>query len=94
MRGWADRREPGPEMNRLYALECALSVTGMNADHRLRIRPSQLLPVALALAATVLASLANNLPASAVAAVALGASAIDADGGEMNQNIWKMKGRQ
>ncbi|HMC36065.1 MAG TPA: molybdopterin oxidoreductase, partial [Myxococcales bacterium] len=38
-------------MNRLYAVECALSVTGMNADHRLRIRPSRLLPVALALAA-------------------------------------------
>ncbi|HKB77267.1 MAG TPA: Fe-S-cluster-containing hydrogenase, partial [Myxococcales bacterium] len=51
LRGWADRREPGPEMNRLYAVECALSVTGMNADHRLRIRPSQLVPVALALAA-------------------------------------------
>src|SRR6266481_2221648 len=51
LRGWADRREPGPEMNRLYAVECALSVTGMNADHRLRIRPSQLAPIALALAA-------------------------------------------
>ena len=51
MRAWADRREPGPQMNRLYAIECALSVTGMNADHRLRIRPSQLDPVALALAA-------------------------------------------
>src|SRR6266481_2733009 len=51
LRGWADRREPGPEMNRLYAVECALSVTGMNADHRLRIRPSQLVPIALALAA-------------------------------------------
>ncbi|HYV67348.1 MAG TPA: Fe-S-cluster-containing hydrogenase [Myxococcales bacterium] len=51
LRAWADRREPGPSMNRLYAVECALSVTGMSADHRLRIRPSQLLPVALALAA-------------------------------------------
>jgi Fe-S-cluster-containing dehydrogenase component len=51
MRAWADKREPGPLMNRLYAVECALSVTGMNADHRLRIRPSQLLPVALALVA-------------------------------------------
>jgi len=51
MRAWADKREPGPGMNRLYAVECALSVTGMNADHRLRIRPSQLAPNALALAA-------------------------------------------
>ena len=51
LRAWADRREPGPQMNRLYAVECALSVTGMNADHRLRIRPSQLAPFALALAA-------------------------------------------
>jgi len=53
MRAWADKREPGPEMNRLYAVECALSVTGMNSDHRLRIRPSQLAPIALALAAKV-----------------------------------------
>ena len=51
MRSWADKREPSAEMNRLYAIECSMSVTGMSADHRLRVAPSHLERVALALAA-------------------------------------------
>jgi Fe-S-cluster-containing dehydrogenase component len=51
MRAWADKREPGREMNRLYAAECNLTVTGMNADHRIAATPSQITTVALALAA-------------------------------------------
>ena len=38
-------------MNRLYAVEAMLTTTGANADHRLAIRPSQIEPVAQALAA-------------------------------------------
>ncbi|MBX3275092.1 MAG: 4Fe-4S dicluster domain-containing protein [Sandaracinaceae bacterium] len=44
-RGFArgrDIRAPEQPMNRLYALEGTLSVTGMNADHRLRLAPSQI----------------------------------------------------
>ncbi len=38
-------------MNRLYAVECALSNTGGVADHRLALRPSQIEPFVQALAA-------------------------------------------
>jgi molybdopterin-containing oxidoreductase family iron-sulfur binding subunit len=65
MRQWADKRVPpeGPgnsqnEMGRLYAVETNLTVTGMNADHRLRLRPSQLDRFGLAL----LGRLATSVP--------------------------------
>jgi molybdopterin-containing oxidoreductase family iron-sulfur binding subunit len=38
------------EMNRLYVVESAYSVTGAAADHRLRVRPSEIAPLVLALA--------------------------------------------
>ena len=43
-RGFAEGRtvrSTESEMNRLYAVESTLSVTGMSADHRLRVSPSQ-----------------------------------------------------
>jgi len=49
-REFAARREPGPEMNRLYVAEAQMSVTGGTADHRLRMKPSQVLPFARAVA--------------------------------------------
>ncbi|MGQ0506182.1 MAG: TAT-variant-translocated molybdopterin oxidoreductase, partial [Myxococcaceae bacterium] len=52
-RAFADRRVPPAPMNRLYVAESRLSVTGMSADHRLRAKPSQLHPLALALGAAV-----------------------------------------
>ncbi len=36
------RADGGAEMNRLYAVEAALSLTGANADHRLRLRSSRI----------------------------------------------------
>ncbi|TMA28468.1 MAG: 4Fe-4S dicluster domain-containing protein [Deltaproteobacteria bacterium] len=48
MKDWAARRVP-PNMARLYAVEAHLSVTGMNADHRLRLKPSQVHRFGLAL---------------------------------------------
>jgi molybdopterin-containing oxidoreductase family iron-sulfur binding subunit len=49
-RDFAEAREPGPGMNRLYVTEGTMSVTGGFADHRLRLRPSSIPEVALALA--------------------------------------------
>jgi molybdopterin-containing oxidoreductase family iron-sulfur binding subunit len=51
-REFASRRTPGPgaEMNRLYAAEAHLSTTGAVADHRIRMRPSEVLAFARAVA--------------------------------------------
>jgi len=50
MAAWAEKRDPsrGP-MGRLYAVETNLTVTGMNADHRLRLKPTELQRFGLAL---------------------------------------------
>ena len=50
---WAALRridETGGDLSRLYAVEGRYSITGTNADHRLRIAPSQVSAVAFALA--------------------------------------------
>ncbi|MBI3191451.1 MAG: TAT-variant-translocated molybdopterin oxidoreductase, partial [Pedosphaera parvula] len=46
---------PGDSMNRLYAVEGVFSLTGANADHRLRVPTSQVLAVAAGIAAEVVA---------------------------------------
>ncbi|HVE84302.1 MAG TPA: TAT-variant-translocated molybdopterin oxidoreductase [Myxococcales bacterium] len=53
-RQFADRRDPekGP-LNRLYAVESLLSITGGMADHRLALRPSEIGAFALLLAGEV-----------------------------------------
>lgn len=53
-RQFATRRKadrPTDDMSRLYAVESSWTVTGTNADHRLRLKPSLLGPFALALGA-------------------------------------------
>jgi molybdopterin-containing oxidoreductase family iron-sulfur binding subunit len=72
-REFAERREPGPEMSRLYVAEAQLSVTGACADHRLRMRPSQVLAFGRAVAGRLasrhglaqLAALGGPMPAEA-----------------------------
>ena len=49
-RQFAARRTPGPTMNRLYVVEPTPSVTGMSADHKLRLRAGDVVSVAVALA--------------------------------------------
>jgi molybdopterin-containing oxidoreductase family iron-sulfur binding subunit len=49
-RAFSARREPGPDMNRLYVVEPAMTVTGSMADHRLRVRGSEVAGFAAALA--------------------------------------------
>jgi MoCo/4Fe-4S cofactor protein with predicted Tat translocation signal len=49
-REFADRRVPESRMNRLYAVEPTVTVTGLNADHRLRVKPSEVANVGRALA--------------------------------------------
>jgi molybdopterin-containing oxidoreductase family iron-sulfur binding subunit len=52
-RRFADHRVPDGTMSRLYAAESALTITGAGADHRLRVRSSQIAELALALLAAV-----------------------------------------
>jgi molybdopterin-containing oxidoreductase family iron-sulfur binding subunit len=63
-RGWAERRSPGPEMSRLYVIEPSLTITGTMADHRQRVKGSEVellmraLVVAVAKMRTALSPLA------------------------------------
>jgi MoCo/4Fe-4S cofactor protein with predicted Tat translocation signal len=52
-RAFADHRVPENEMSRLYVAESALTVTGAAADHRLRVRSSDVAELAQALLAAV-----------------------------------------
>src|SRR5579859_6097333 len=57
IRRFAQRRhieKPGDSLNRLYVAESLMSVTGFNADHRLRVPSSTVLQLAGALAAEIL----------------------------------------
>jgi molybdopterin-containing oxidoreductase family iron-sulfur binding subunit len=71
IRGFAKRRKTEKAtdtMNRLYAVEGLMTLTGVNADHRLRVPTSQVAAVAAAIAAKVapqnaqIAALAGRLP--------------------------------
>ncbi|MEO8554381.1 MAG: oxidoreductase, partial [Kofleriaceae bacterium] len=52
-------RSPNDTMNRLYVVEAALTVTGGVADHRLRVRRSDVPQIASALLAEVAATMPN-----------------------------------
>lgn len=49
MKQWSKRRKPGKDMLRLVSFESNVSLTGLNADDRLRIKPSQQIDVVLGL---------------------------------------------
>jgi molybdopterin-containing oxidoreductase family iron-sulfur binding subunit len=49
LKQWGKARKPGKEMVRLVSFESNLSLTGLNADDRIRIKPSQQLDVVLGL---------------------------------------------
>ena len=49
-----DKAKAEDLINRLYVVESLMTLTGINADHRLRVPPSAVLPVAAALAAAVI----------------------------------------
>jgi molybdopterin-containing oxidoreductase family iron-sulfur binding subunit len=54
--------KPGDSMNRLYVVESLMTLTGANADHRLRLPSSAVLGVAKALAGAVGVSVSASAP--------------------------------
>ena len=63
MKQYSEARKPGADMARMVVFESNMTLTGMNADDRVRIKPSQQLDVALALLAE-LGGLGANIPGS------------------------------
>ncbi len=62
-RGFADgRRKPAAEMSRLYSIESTFTVTGANADHRLRAQSRRVYGLALAIARALERPLGTTLP--------------------------------
>jgi anaerobic selenocysteine-containing dehydrogenase/ferredoxin len=63
---------PADDMSRLYAVEGSLTLTGMNADHRLRLRPSQIEQLFKALVVKMVEAAAPRAPIDAALVAALG----------------------
>jgi len=71
-RGFAARRKlakPGDTLSRLYSAESRYSITGANADHRLRIKSSEVGAFAFALARQLATAHGVALPADVVSAL-------------------------
>lgn len=78
IRGYAKGRkiaQPGDSMNRLYVVEALMTLTGANADHRLRVPSSLVVQVAAQIAVQVLKLTGVNSPQSLSALEAIGAPA-------------------
>jgi len=58
-RGWGERRSELSKLNRVYAIESRLSITGASADQRLRLKPSEIEGFARALLAELGGSVAG-----------------------------------
>ena len=56
-------KDPGDSMNRLYVVEALMTLTGMNADHRLRLAANAVAQIAEALAAEVNGRSGSAVPA-------------------------------
>ena len=79
LRAWADGRDPAKgKLSRLYVIESTMSLTGISADHRYRVRPEAVGDVALALLSRIsggAAPTAAVVPAQALDAIARDLSA-------------------
>ena len=77
IRGFSKNRKPGADMNRLVSFEGNMTLTGMNADDRFRIKPSQQLDVVLGLISAVAKAgkMAVPTPAASIVAKYDGAAA-------------------
>ncbi len=88
IRGFAKGRKPGDGMNRLYVVESLQSLTGGSADHRLRVRPTDVAKVA----AHVASFIASGELGVALKALAKGSPASDKWAGEAAKDLVAHKG--
>jgi MoCo/4Fe-4S cofactor protein with predicted Tat translocation signal len=88
-REFAARRVPGPDMNRLYVAEAHLSVTGANADHRLRMKPSEV----LAFGRAVAARLASKHGVAQLAALGAGEARLGKEADALAADLARARGR-
>ena len=67
---FASRRNADGKMNRLYVIEGRYSITGSKADHRYRVKPTQIEPVAWLVMSQLLSHFGNgNLPSRITSAI-------------------------
>ena len=104
-RAFSKRRRPeSGAMGRLVAIEPSLSVTGTNADQRVRVRPEHLYPVAMAIANELLvrdprgalagdASVANALRAYPADRVESEAGVTQGTLTALANELWEARGR-
>ena len=97
MKQWGKARKPGADMLRLVMFESTVSLTGLNADDRYRIKPSQQLDVVYALINAV--SRASKGAANVPAAVRGGEEAaarigVPADQlAKIGEQLWANRGK-
>jgi molybdopterin-containing oxidoreductase family iron-sulfur binding subunit len=84
---------PGQPMNRLWALEGALTLTGSNADHRFPVKPSRLAALAFALARDLNAKHGLALPAGTDLSAVPAQAELPAESWERLQNDLISAGR-
>ena len=88
-RAFASRRNPDRKdkpMNRLYAIESVFSITGSNADHRLRMQSRKIAAFAYALAHEIATATKSEMPADVAGALG-GAGALDPQAAKMAKAI-------
>ncbi|MRG95500.1 TAT-variant-translocated molybdopterin oxidoreductase [Polyangium spumosum] len=88
-RAFTSRRNPENKqkpMNRFYAIESAFSVTGTNADHRMRVQSRKIPAIAFALAQEIASAAKAELPAEIASALG-GAPALDPQAAKMVKAI-------
>ena len=94
IRGYARGRKPSKEtMSRLYSVESLMTLTGGNADHRLRVRPTDVVRVAARIGVAVLSqSGATGELLPALQKLAAGAPVTDAWADECAKDLLSAKG--
>lgn len=97
---YAKTRNPDGEMSRLVTFEAMLSLTGMNADDRIRVKPSQFIDVLMGLAHEIVVTQGNGTVNSSTksklaefAGVAKKLNIDEALFSEVAKDLWKNRGQ-